>query len=185
MRRNLFTSWTSHLQTASLQFRSDLARVEVCTLYFTTGYEIYLKIYMVTWSEIIHCGNTHILIGRCVCFSTCPMRMRGPDGLPIPCQLMTCVLRTPSCWRGSTGTPWSLTLRDRPQSSSWTSTRRRALKRPGQNLESALSVVYCTCTLYIMYWGVLVSFCAIILHCSSVCVWLNLILGKYIKYLGI
>ncbi|XP_078314970.1 cytoplasmic dynein 1 heavy chain 1-like isoform X1 [Crassostrea virginica] len=28
MRRNLFTSWTSHLQTASVQFRSDLARVE-------------------------------------------------------------------------------------------------------------------------------------------------------------
>eukprot|EP00105_Crassostrea_gigas_P045649 XP_019929797.1 PREDICTED: cytoplasmic dynein 1 heavy chain 1 isoform X11 [Crassostrea gigas] len=28
MRRNLFTTWTSHLQTASLQFRSDLARVE-------------------------------------------------------------------------------------------------------------------------------------------------------------
>lgn len=92
--------------------------------------------------------HTVILIGRCVCFSTCPMRMRGPDGLPIPCQLMTCVLRTPSCWRGSTGTPWSLTLRDRPQSSSWTSTRRRALKRPGQNLSSALSDVHCTCTLY-------------------------------------
>ncbi|XP_061172861.1 cytoplasmic dynein 1 heavy chain 1-like isoform X1 [Saccostrea echinata] len=28
MRRNLFTSWTTHLQTANVQFRSDLARVE-------------------------------------------------------------------------------------------------------------------------------------------------------------
>lgn len=95
-----------------------------------------------------HCENALIFIGPCMCFSTCPMRMRGPDGPPILCRLMTCVLRTPSCWRGSTGTPWSLTPRDRPQSSSWTSTRRRALKRPGQNLQSALNDGHCTCTLH-------------------------------------
>lgn len=73
----------------------------------------------------------YLFIKTC-CFSTCLMLMRGWGGRPILCLLMTCVPRMQSCWRGSTGIPWSSTPQVRLQSSSWMNTKKKASKRPGK-----------------------------------------------------
>ena len=90
-----------------------------------------------------------IFVRRIQCFinfrsySTYRMRMSGRDGRPTLCLRMTCVQRMPSCWRGSTGTPWSLTRQARPLSSSWTSTKKRVSKRPGKRFQSKCFLLSC------------------------------------------
>ena len=167
MRRNLFTSWTSHLQTASVQFRSDLARVEVSTSSAFLLHKLYHVQYVAFltnratgnwwWKRLRNCTCIYIVFipmiifvrKRIQCFidfrfySTYQMRMSGRDGLPTLCLRMTCVQRMPSCWRGSTGTPWSLTRQARPLSSSWTSTKKRVSKRPGKRFQGKCFLLSC------------------------------------------
>ena len=76
-------------------------------------------------------------------YSTYRMQMSGRDGRPTLCLRMTCVQRMPSCWRGSTGTPWSLTRQARPLSSSWTSTKKRVSKRPGKRFQGKCFLLSC------------------------------------------
>ena len=90
-----------------------------------------------------------IFVRRIQCFidfrfySTYRMLMSGRDGPPTLCLRMTCVQRMPSCWRGSTGTPWSLTRQARPLSSSWTSTKKRVSKRPGKRFQGKCFLLSC------------------------------------------
>ena len=81
-RQSLFTSWAAHLQQASINFRTDLARVEVCGYVYT-----YLRVHLLFMCVCVFCFvfcvlccvvcvrvcvfiyilTEHVLIVLCVC----------------------------------------------------------------------------------------------------------------------
>ena len=101
-RSNLFTSWASHLQQASITFRPDLARVEVSVLQGSYHFSSPLNLlpsfppsYPPLSLTLLFCLPLFPLL-LLLFPSTFPMLMSVWDGRPMPYQPTTCAQRMPS-----------------------------------------------------------------------------------------